>query len=49
MARNMFHEIFGKGHNKVNSAFHPSQVDKMSTRNIWELSGKKETASSKWY
>ena len=26
---------------KVDSAFHPSKVDKMSTRNIWELSGKK--------
>ena len=26
---------------KVNSAFHPSEVDKMSTRNFWELSGKK--------
>ena len=23
------------------SAFHPSEVDKMSTRNFWELSGKK--------
>ena len=29
------------GGSKVNSAFHPSEVDKMSTRNIWELSGKK--------
>ena len=28
------------------SAFHPS-VDKMSTRNFWELSGKKNTASLK--
>ena len=26
---------------KVDSAFHPSEVDKMSTRNFWELSGKK--------
>ena len=26
---------------KVNSAFHPSEVDKMSTRNFWELNGKK--------
>ena len=26
---------------KVNSAFRPSKVDKMSTRNFWELSGKK--------
>ena len=23
------------------SAFHPSEVDKMSTRDFWELSGKK--------
>ena len=29
------------GGSKVNSAFHPSEVDKMSTRNFWELSGKK--------
>ena len=34
---------------KVDSVFHPSEVDnKMSTRNFWEISGKKETASSKW-
>ena len=26
---------------KVDSAFHPSEVGKMSTRNFWELSGKK--------
>ena len=26
---------------KVDSAFHPFEVDKMSTRNFWELSGKK--------
>ena len=26
---------------KFNSAFHPSEVDQMSTRNFWELSGKK--------
>ena len=26
---------------KVDSAFHPSEVDKMSTRTFWELSGKK--------
>ena len=26
---------------KVESAFHPSEVSKMSTRNFWELSGKK--------
>ena len=25
----------------VNSAFHPSEVDKLSTRNFWELNGKK--------
>ena len=25
---------------KVDSAFHPSEVDKMSTRIYWELSGK---------
>ena len=29
------------GGSKVDSAFHPSKVDKMSTRNFWELSGKK--------
>ena len=29
------------GGSKVDSAFHPSEVDKMSTRNFWELSGKK--------
>ena len=26
---------------KVNSAFHPSEVDKLSTRNAWKLNGKK--------
>ena len=26
---------------KVDSAFHPSEVDQMSTTNFWELSGKK--------
>ena len=26
---------------QVDSAFHPSEVSKMSTRNIWERSGKK--------
>ena len=26
---------------KVDSAFHPPEVDKMSTRIFWELSGKK--------
>ena len=34
------------GGSKVHSAFHPSKVDKMSTRNFWELNGKKQTASS---
>ena len=29
------------GGSKVDSAFHPSEVDKMSTWNFWELSGKK--------
>ena len=29
------------GGSKVDSAFHPSEVDKMSTRNFWELSAKK--------
>ena len=29
------------GDSKVHSTFHPSEVDKMSTRNIWKLSGKK--------
>ena len=29
------------GGSKVESAFHPSEVDKMSTRNFWKLSGKK--------
>ena len=36
------------GGSKVDSAFHPSEVGKMSTKNFWELSGKKQTASSKW-
>ena len=26
---------------KVDSAFHPSEVNQMSTRNFWELSGKR--------
>ena len=26
---------------EVDSVFHPSEVNKMSTRNLWELSGKK--------
>ena len=29
------------GDAKVDSAFHPSKVNKMSTRNFWELNGKK--------
>ena len=29
------------GDSKVDSAFHPSEVDKMSTTNFWELNGKK--------
>ena len=29
------------GGSKVDSVFHPSEVDKLSTRNFWELSGKK--------
>ena len=29
------------GGSEVDSAFHPSEVDKMSTRNFLELSGKK--------
>ena len=29
------------GGSKVDSAFHPSEVDKMSTRSFWEISGKK--------
>ena len=30
----------------VYTAFHPFKVDQMSTKNFWELSGKKQTASS---
>ena len=29
------------GGSKVDSAFHPSEVDKMSIRNFWEFSTKK--------
>ena len=29
------------GGSKVNPTFYPSEVDKMSTSNFWELSGKK--------
>ena len=30
-----------QGGSKVDSAFHPSEVDQMSTKISWELSGKK--------
>ena len=30
-----------QGGSKVDSVFHPCEVDKISTRNFWELSGKK--------
>ena len=35
--------LFSKplGGSKVNPAFHPSEVNKMSTRNLWELTDKK--------
>ena len=33
--------VFKAGSSKVDSACHPFEVDEMSTRNIWELSGKK--------
>ena len=33
---------------KVNSAFHPSKYDKMSTRNTWGPSSKRKNASSQW-
>ena len=29
------------GGSKVDSAVHPSEVDKMSTRDFWELGGKR--------
>ena len=29
------------GGSKIDSTFHPSKVDKMSTKNFWELSGEK--------
>ena len=29
------------GGSKVDSAFYPAKVDRMSTRNFWELSGQK--------
>ena len=37
-------EVLGSkplGSSKVDSAFHPSRVPEMSTRNSWRLSGKK--------
>ena len=33
---------------RVDSALHPYKVPKVSTRNFWKLSGKKQTASLKW-
>ena len=33
---------------KVDSAFHPSVVDQISTRNSWGQSGKKQTVSLYW-
>ena len=33
------------GGSKVDSAFHPYKVDKMSIRNFWGLNGKKWTVS----
>ena len=32
-----------QGVSKVNSAFHPSEVDQLSTRNFWRLNGKRKT------
>ena len=29
------------GGSKVDAAVHPSEIDKMSTKDFWELSGKK--------
>ena len=29
------------GCSKVNSAFHPAEVDQMNTKNFWEFSSKK--------
>ena len=34
------------GGSKVVSAFHPLEVEKMSSRNFWGLSGEKQTVSS---
>ena len=33
--------VFSQGGSKVNSAFHPSEVIRLSTRNSWKLNGKK--------
>ena len=33
------------GGSKVDSTFHPPEVDQMSTRTSWGLSGKKQTIS----
>ena len=38
---NLFEHEKALGGSKVDSAFHLSEVDKMSTRNFWELNGKK--------
>ena len=35
------HLIHKNGSSEVDSAVHPSEVDKMSTTDFWELSGKK--------
>ena len=40
-AKQNYFAIEPLGGSKVDSAFHPSEVGKMSTRNFWELSGKK--------
>ena len=40
LAMNLSHTFSNTGITN-DSAFHPSEVDKMSTRNFWELSGKK--------
>ena len=36
------------GGSKVDSVFHPAEVDKLSNKNFWELRSKKWTASPKW-
>ena len=35
------HLLKTMGGSKADSAVHPSEIDKMSTRDFWELSGKK--------